>query len=227
MPRRKRPDLPGIPVHVIQRGVERGPCFLVDEDRDRYRHWLTLAAQREGCAVHAYALMGNHVHLLLTPLDSGAMPRTMHALGSRYVSYYNERHGRAGVLWERRYRSCFIDTDHYLFQCHRYIELNPVRAGLAPDPADYPWSSFGCLALGRSDPLVSAHPRITEMGPDAARRGDAYARMVGNVLAQDDWTSLRRETRQEGAYGGDAFRLEVGRQAGLGDLNRRPGRRRV
>jgi putative transposase len=224
MPRRKRPDLPGVPVHVIQRAAERNWCFLVEEDRERSRAWLAEAARREGCAIHAYVLMRNHVHLLLTPLDAGAMPRTMHSLGSRYVRYFNERHGRGGVLWERRYRSCFIDSDEYLRQCHRYIELNPVRAGIVAHPGDYRWSSFGHLARGQPDDLVTVHPVIAALGRDARSRQAAYGQMVGGLRPDDDWSALRLEAARQGAYGSEAFRANIGKASGLGDLSRRVGR---
>jgi putative transposase len=223
MPRRPRPDLPGIPVHVVQRAVNRSPCFLVDGDRERYLHWLGLAAAGDGCAVHAYVLMDNHVHLLITPPDRGALSRTMHRLGSCYVAYFNRRHGREGVLWERRFRSCAVDTDGYLFQCHRYIDLNPVRAGMVAGPADHRWGSYRHLALGVADRLVTVHPLIAALSGETRTREAAYREWVGNVTPHDDWTTLRRESRRDGAFGGEAFRARAGAEGGLGNLDRKRG----
>jgi putative transposase len=136
MPRRPRLDLPGIPQHVVQRGNDRQPCFFADVDRQRYLQDLKEIALREGCAVHAYVLMTNHVHLLMTPTGCGQVALIMQALGRRNVRYINDRYHRTGTLWEGRYKSSPVDRDTYLLHCYRYIELNPVRAHMCSDPAD-------------------------------------------------------------------------------------------
>ena len=129
MARQPRFDLPGIPQHVVQRGNNRLPCFLDDGDRQRYRQLLFEGLQRTRCDLHAWVLMDNHVHLLLTPSAAGAVAQLMQALGRTYVGWFNARHARTGTLWEGRYKSCLVDSTSYVLRCYRYIELNPVRAG--------------------------------------------------------------------------------------------------
>ena len=146
MARQPRIDLKGVPQHLIQRGNNRLACFFDDNDRYRYLEWLAVAAAKYGGAVHAYVLMTNHVHLLATGHEKGALGRMMQSLGRRYVRYVNSRYRRSGTLWEGRYKSSLVDSDQYLLTCYRYIELNPVRAFLVTTPGDYRWSSFNCNA---------------------------------------------------------------------------------
>jgi putative transposase len=142
MPRRARLDLPDIPQHIIQRGNDRQPCFFGQADYTRFRNSLQEIALDVGCVVHAYVLMTNHVHLLATPAEKGGVARMMRALGRRYVRYVNDTYHRTGTLWQGRYKACPVDSDAYLLQCYRYIELNPVRAAMVADPGEYPWFSF-------------------------------------------------------------------------------------
>lgn len=152
MARQPRFDLPGIPQHVVQRGNNRLPCFLDDEDRQRYLQCLLQALDRFGCRLHAYVLMSNHVHLLLTPGEAGALSRLMHTFARNYAGLFNGRHGRTGTLWEGRYKACLVDSGPYFLACSRYIELNPVRAWMVARPGDYPWSSYGAHVGEREDP---------------------------------------------------------------------------
>ena len=140
--------LPEQPLHVIQRGNNRAPIFFGVEDYARYRAWLAAAAAEYGCAIHAYVLMTNHVHLLVTPRQAESLPRAMQSLGRRYVRYVNAAYHRTGTLWEGRYRAAPIDSEAYLLACSRYIELNPVRAGMVRHPRDYRWSSWHANAQG-------------------------------------------------------------------------------
>jgi putative transposase len=167
MARLGRYFLPDQPLHVIQRGNNRAPIFFHDEDYARYRRWLGEAAARYGCAVHAYLLMTNHVHLLVTPQADGSLPGAMQSLGRRYVRYVNATYRRTGTLWEGRYRAAPIDSEAYFLACARYIEANPVRAGMVAHPSDYGWSSWGAHALGRADPLVTDHPIYRALGRSA------------------------------------------------------------
>ncbi|HZS65472.1 MAG TPA: transposase, partial [Burkholderiales bacterium] len=157
MARRPRLELAGVPLHVIQRGNNRAPCFLADGDRQMYLKFLGEAAARHRCALHAYVLMPNHVHLLLTPTDSGAVAAMMQDLGRRYVRLFNDIHRRSGTLWEGRYKAAMVDTERYFLTCQRYIELNPVRAQLVDHPASFRWSTYRHYALGANNSLVSAH----------------------------------------------------------------------
>ncbi len=164
MPRPPRIVRAGDVLHVIQRGNNRTACFADDDDRERYLKVLLRTSERARCAIHAYVLMSNHTHLLVTAIEPRAPSRMMQSLGRSYVRYFNERHGRTGTLWEGRYRSSVIDSELYFFQCSRYIESNPVRAGMVSEPAAYRWSSFRSNADGEPDALVRRHPVYLALG---------------------------------------------------------------
>src|SRR6185369_2612371 len=141
MPRRPRLDLPGVPLHITHRGVNRCAIFIDDEDRHHYLRLLGLFARENNLAIHAYVLMGNHVHLLAGSTLAGAAASTLRRTTQCYVQMFNHRHRRSGTLWEGRFKSCLVSTDDYLLRVYRYIERNPVRAGMAAVPEDYAWSS--------------------------------------------------------------------------------------
>ena len=174
MPRRPRSDLAGFPLHLIQRGNNRSACFFVDTDRTAYLHWLGRYAARLEIAVHAWVLMSNHVHLLLTPPSPAHASRLMQALGRRYVRYINRAHNRSGTLWEGRFRACAVHAEDYLLACMRYIELNPVRAEITSDASGYSWSSHRGNAFGQSDALLTEHSLYTGLGATSADRQAAY-----------------------------------------------------
>ncbi len=164
MPRRSRIVIAGIPWHIIQRGNNRTACFYTDED---YRYYLTTLheqAKKYQCAVHAYVLMTNHVHLLVTPKKKGSASLLMKHLGQRYVQYINKTYRRTGTLWEGRFRSCLMQEERYVLNCYRYIELNPVRASMVKDPALYLWSSYRANALGKHDGMLTKHQLYESLG---------------------------------------------------------------
>jgi putative transposase len=224
MPRPRRLDLPGIPQHVIQRGNDRGACFFWEADHARYLGLLRELAAREGCAVHAYVLMTNHVHLLLTPAVSGAIARLMQSLGRRYVRYVNDNYERTGTLWEGRYKACPVESGRHLLHCHRYIELNPLRAGMVADPADYRWSSHRFSAQGVPDPLLTPHPEYLALGSDPEERQRVYRQWAIATVKPDELTAIREHTRRQHAYGTDDFRARIeatlGRSAGPQKIGR-------
>jgi putative transposase len=209
MARHPRFDLVGISQHVIQRGNNRMPCFADDADRTRYLHLLGEALQRFECELHAYALMGNHTHLLITPRASRAIPRLMHTFGRNYATYFNRRHARTGTLWEGRYKSCLVDSERYALACHRYIELNPVRAGLVQSPAEYPWSSFPANALGRSNPLLAPHPVFAALAADPRVRALAYRALFDLPLGDEVVDEIRLYTQQQRVLGTSHFQACV------------------
>ncbi len=229
MARLPRPDLAGIPQHVVQRGNNRLPCFLDDSDRQRYLQCLYQALQRYGCRLHAYVLMDNHVHLLLTPDEAGGVSRMMHAFSRNYVGLFNGRHGRTGTLWEGRYKACLVDSGRYFLACSRYIELNPVRAWMVAEPGDHPWSSHGANAVGRVDPLLCAHPEYLALGPDPASRAAAYRALLAEAVSEEEVDEIRRYLQQQKALGSDRFRSWVeartGRFATVRPVGRPPRRR--
>ena len=224
MARLPRPDLPGIPQHIVQRGNNRLPCFLDDEDRQRYLQCLLESLNRFGCRLHAYVLMDNHTHLLMTPGEAGAMSRLMHTFARNYTGMFNHRHGRTGTLWEGRYKACLVDSEGYFLACSRYIELNPVRAWIAAEPADYPWSSHRANAGSAYDPLLSPHACYLALGSDPASRAAAYRNMFDERLPDDLVGEIRCYLRQQRALGSDHFRAWVEARTGRFATARPPGR---
>lgn len=224
MPRRPRLALADVPVHVIQRGNNRSACFFADEDRRRYLDWLREYAVDHACRVHAYVLMTNHVHLLLTPGSAEATGRVMKALGQRYVQYVNRVYGRSGTLWEGRFRSCLVDSERYFLVCQLYIELNPVRAGMVACPDDHRWSSYACNAGRSTDPCVDPHPAYLALGNTVAARGEAYRALVAEGLNENTLGAIREATNGNFALGNEQFGQEIAEALGRRAVRGRPGR---
>jgi putative transposase len=226
MARLPRFDLPGIPQHVVQRGNNRLPCFLDDDDRQQYLQCLLHALKRFECSLHAYVLMDNHVHLLISPGEVGALSRLMHTFARNYACRFNDRHGRTGTLWEGRYKACMVDSSRYFLACSRYIELNPVRAWIVARPGDYSWSSWRAHAGERVDPLLSAHAEYLALGADPAARASAYRALFDEALPNELVAEIRHYLLQQKALGSDRFRAWVeartGRFAGLRQSGRPP-----
>jgi putative transposase len=174
MPRKPRMYLPDVPCHVIQRGNNRDATFYAEQDYQFYLECLDDASTRYGAAVHAYVLMTNHVHLLMTPAKTESISLTMQSIGRRYVQYINKEYKRSGTLWESRHKASVIDQEKYLFHCCRYIELNPVRAGMVVHPADYRWSSYRCNAMGEFNKIIQPHALYQAIGLNDAERYAAY-----------------------------------------------------
>lgn len=224
MPRLPRIDPPGIPRHLVQRGNNRQACFCSDSDRVLYLGILREELTRHGCDLHAYVLMSNHVHLLLTPGAAGQVGRMMQSLGRRYVRHFNDRHRRTGTLWEGRYHACLVDSDEYFLSCSRYIELNPVRAGMVTRPADYPWSSYGANALGVADPLVAVHASYLALGSAAFQRQCVYRAIVDESPDPSELDVIREKLRCQTVLGSDAFKKTVSHLAGRRIEPGAPGR---
>jgi putative transposase len=226
MPRAPRFDLVGVAQHVVQRGNDRQPCFFRDADYQRYLQDLREAALKHGCAVHAYVLMTNHVHLLVTPTAAGAVGRMMQAVGRRYVRYVNDAVGRTGTLWEGRYKACLVDSEAYVLACYRYIELNPVRAAMVAAPADYRWSSHRANALGAHDALLTPHPSYLAIATDRAVRQQVYAETVAAAISDEALASIRAAVQRQGALGSERFRARIEAQLRRRLEPGRPGRPR-
>lgn len=209
MARLPRLDLPGVVQHIIQRGNDRQACFADDADYLHYRQELGEAALKHGCALHAYVLMTNHVHLLLTPGEAGAASRMMQAIGRRYVGGFNARYGRTGTLWEGRFKAALVDNERYLLTCYRYIELNPVRAGMVVHPGEYRWSSHHCNANGVDEARITPHPCYLALGVHPTDRREAYCSLFNEALSSEDTDALRAHTQQQRAWGSDRFRAQV------------------
>ncbi len=224
MARLPRLSVPGYPHHVIQRGNNRQAIFLADADRRRMLELLEEHALQFEVAVHAYVLMDNHFHLLLTPQTSEGLPQMMQALGRRYVRYFNDAHGRTGTLWEGRYRSTLIETERYLLACMAYIDLNPVRAGLVPQARDYPWSSHGHYVGLCTDRLVTPHPLYWELGNTPFAREVAYASLVQEGLGHEQQQALTDAVLRGWALGSAAFLAELQKKTARRLSKSSPGR---
>jgi len=214
MARLPRLFVAGLPNHVIQRGNNRGPIFFVDADRQRYLTWLGEALIGEGCALHAYVLMTNHVHLLVTAPAEQSLPRVLQSLGRRYVRHVNQRHGRTGTLWEGRFRSTIVDSETYLLACYRYIEANPLRARMVADAAEYRWSSYRHNALGEADALLTEHAVYLALGASSEARRTAYRALFREGLEAPILESIRDATQRGWAMGSEYFQQEIGATLG-------------
>ncbi len=227
MPRKPRFNLIGVPQHVIQRGNNCEPCFYAEEDYRRYLDNLLESAEKYECHIHAYVLMTNHVHVLVTPLAENSIPKMMQALGRRYVYYMNKAYKRTGTLWEGRYKSSLIDSDAYLLTCMRYIELNPVRAGMVSHPADYKWSSYQANARGNEEQLVKVHPLYQQLGHEDKARQEAYRELFRSHIDDEMLHEIRHALNHEVVLGRSYFKDKVEamtqRQVRLG----KPGRPRI
>src|SRR5262245_44600427 len=184
MPRIARAIIVDYPLHVVQRGINRNDCFFQDADYRAYLDYLHTFAERFNCSVHAYCLMTNHVHLLLTPHRKDGCGLLMKNLAQNYVQRVNYRLGRTGTLWEGRYHSSLVLSESYALACYRYIETNPVRARLAAAPAQYRWSSFNSNGEGKPDALLRQHAAYVALGLEPERRTRAYAQLCGAALPE-------------------------------------------
>ncbi|HEB82630.1 MAG TPA: transposase [Gammaproteobacteria bacterium] len=224
MPRRPRLFLPDQPQHVVVRGHNRDPVLVRDDDFRYLYRCLREAANKNRLAIHAWVFMHNHLHLLATPGHEASLSKTMQSVGRRYAHYFNRTYHRSGSLWEGRYKCSLVDTDRYLLECYRYIELNPVRAGIVKQPADYPYSSYHANALGRQDSMVTPHavftnfisgveveknrPRhLSEADVDTNR--EAYRQLCDQSLHQKTLTEIRRGTEKGLGIGRAEFLLKV------------------
>jgi putative transposase len=191
--------------HVLQRGIDRRAIFRDEEDFRRMLDDLAGLCRQDALALHAYVLMPDHFHLLITPEDAEGLSRTMQSLGRRYVRWFNQRHGRAGTLWEGRFRSTVIEPERYLLDCMRYIELNPVRAAFVADAASYPWSSLAHHLGLRLDPLITDHPQFWSLGNTPFERQAAYGRICAAPLDASLLAQIRNCTHRGWPLGSDAF----------------------
>ena len=209
MPRRRRQCPPGLPVHVVQRGNNRQVCFASDADMKAYAHWLYEGAVKFGVDVHAWVFMTNHVHLLLTPKHEQSVSRCMQYLGRYYVRYFNYRHRRSGTLFEGRFKSSIVQSRRYFLACQRYIELNPVRAGMVKDPADYTWSSYRAHGLGQAAKMWRPHSEYLALGATKLSRASAYRQFFAQQLSIGLIADIRNALNTGMVLGNDRFRQEV------------------
>ena len=191
MPRRHRLQIPGTPHHVIQRGVNRVDIFRTPSDYECFLRIFRTAAAAHETDVHTYVLMTNHIHFIVTPRVEGALSKTMKKVGQTYVRYFNRRYERTGGLFDGRYRSLAIDSESYWFTCMRYVELNPVRAGMAARPEEYRWSSYRFHALGECDDLIVPHRLYVALGNTTSMRQQCWRAICGEALAEEQLAEMR------------------------------------
>lgn len=212
MPRKKRFFIPGVPVHIVQRGNNRNPIFFEPEDYRYYLDRLDIAAKRYGCQIHAYVLMTNHVHLLASPGDKDSISQMMQHIGRHYVPYINLKYDRSGTLWEGRFRSHLVQDETYLLNCMRYIELNPVRAGLAKTVHDYRWSSHhnntGDYARGQSG-LISYHSVFLLLGREKCSRIEAYKNLFQSAESTGTIKAIRTALQSGTPLGDSQFKESI------------------
>jgi len=216
MARLPRFVLPGHPQHVIIRGNNRDPIFNADEDYRFYLDKLTDAARKHQCDIHAYVLMTNHVHLIVTPHKEDGISKTIQMLGRYYVQYFNYTYHRSGTLWEGRYKACLIDSEAYTLTCYRYIELNPVRAAMVSHPAEYLWSSYRGNALGVHDKLLTPHSLFLALGETESERQAAYRALFEAHLDEKTLDEVRTALNNAWVLGSEHFKGKIAAQ-----LNRR------
>jgi len=209
MPRQPRFVLVGHPQHVIIRGNNRDPIFYADQDYQFYLDKLLQACDKHQCDIHAYVLMTNHVHLLITPHKKDGISKAMQMVGRYYVQYFNKTYKRTGTLWEGRYKATLIDSEHYALICYRYIEMNPVRADMVAHPAEYPWSSYRFNALGEKNPLVIHHPLYITLGSTKRMRQECYQRLFNTELKVNTLEVIRESTNKAWVLGSDYFKEKI------------------
>lgn len=205
MARLPRYGLPGQPQHVIQRGNNRSPIFFAPEDYEFFLECLRDGCIQYSCSIHAYVLMTNHVHLLVSPKTAEGISRLMQSVGRRYVQYINFTYRRSGTLWEGRYKAVPIDSEGYVMTCYRYIESNPVRAAMVTHPSGYRWSSYAHHADGKPDDLIRQHALYRALGPDEKNRCAAYRKLFKADVDADDLSALRESVNKGWALGSDRF----------------------
>lgn len=209
MARLKRIGPVGIPQHIIQRGNNHQVCFAAEQDMAVYANLLHEYAREFAVSIHAWVFMTNHVHLLVTPHLPEGVSKMMQAQGRRYVRYFNREYRRSGTLWEGRFKSSLVESETYLLHCQRYIELNPVRANMVADPADYAWSSYQYNALGRHIDLCTPHEEYLRLGDTDKKRQEIYRELfryhVDGRLLED----IRAAANKGLAFGGERFKAEI------------------
>ena len=227
MPRHPRLFVAGVPVHIVQRGHDRQPVFVENEDFCFYLTNLVEAKMELSIRLLAYCLMTNHVHLLVVPGERARdVSNLMRIVAARQTRRVNKLENRSGTLWEGRYKASLIDTERYLLACYRYVDLNPVRAGMVTAPGDYPWSSYRAHAALEPDAAVDAHTVYLALGQSEAERGCAYRRFVAQAVDDAELSLIREATQRNQLTGGSRFQRAIEERTGRRVSALGPGRPR-
>jgi putative transposase len=209
MARLPRLVVPNQPLHIIHRGNNRQDIFNTEDDMLRIKEDIAHSLEKSGCSLHAYVIMTNHLHLLITPESKELLAVFMQAMANRYVRYYNALHKRTGTLWEGRYKSCLVDSDSYLFTLYKYIEMNPVKANMVTDPSDYKWSSYSYNALADDDKLITPHSLYKAMGNTPEIRCKHYKELFDRLDISQQQDKITRATIAGEAYGSENFHKKI------------------
>lgn len=209
MPRMPRLSVPGVPLHIVQRGNNRQAVFFQDSDYIAWLDTLFECASRYGVSVHSWVCMTNHVHLLATPWEEGAASRMIQRLGATYTAGINANYRRSGTLWEGRFKSSLVDSECYVLACYRYIELNPVRARMVDCPLGYRWSSYRHNAIRLGEYPIRPHTEWLALGSDSAERRARYRRLVEEGVSREQLESIRYSTRKGVPTGSERFKREI------------------
>ena len=224
MPRRPRVFLPGQPIYLTQRGHNRSQVFYGPDDAKIFLGWLQDAGNKHGLSFHAYVLMTNQIHLLVTPESEQALPKALRDVNWHYTRYINRAHNRSGSLWDGRYKACIVEAEIYFLACSHYIELEPVRAGIANEPESYRWSSHKANAEGEKNSLLTPHALYLRLGHSPETRSNAYKNFCKEELSETTVTAIRTATKGGWALGNDEFSGKVSNYAGCNMAPRGPGR---
>jgi len=229
MPRKTRMYLPGVPAHVVQRGNNRAACFFCDDDYRYYLERLGVGLRRCGVALHAYVLMTNHVHLLLTPGSAEGISHLMQHVGRHYVLYINRHYRRSGTLWEGRHKASLVQAERYLLSCMRYIELNPVTAGMVATAEQYRWSSYRTHAWGEPSALLEEHALFTQLGPTPSAQRQAYRELFAAPVDEREIHEIRTSVANNFPLGNARFKDQIEAMTGrrVGHLTRGRPRRKL
>ena len=211
MARLPRIVVPDQPLHIMHRGNNRLDIFESEEDMLRIKEDIAVSLEKAACSLHAYIIMNNHLHLLVTPKDKMELARFMQSVANRYVRYFNTQHNRTGTIWEGRYKSCLVDSDQYLLTLYRYIERNPVRAGIVESEADYRWSSYHHNALGKADKLITEHDLYKALGGNVVLRQQHYLELFEQPACNEESTKINEATIKGEVYGSDVFHEKIGK----------------
>jgi len=197
------------PLHIMHRGNNRQDIFESEEDMTRIKEDIAYALSKSDCHLHAYVIMSNHLHLLITPADKGQLSRFMQTMANRYVRFFNATRNRTGTIWEGRFKSCLIDSENYFFTLYRYIEMNPVKANMVKDVADYPWSSYRHNALGEEDILITEHKLYQNLAESSALRAENYQKIFDTLNTSGQEQQITEATMRGEVYGTSEFHHKI------------------
>lgn len=214
MPRKPRFFVAGLPNHIIQRGINKSAVFFEEEDYRYYKQVLNETSDSSGVKIHAYVLMTNHIHLLATADSTSGISVMMQKIGRFYVPYINHKYGQSGTLWDGRFKSSLVDSDHYVLACMRYIEMNPVRASMVNSPQEYKWSSYLCNALGCYDPLITVADSYLGLASNKQKRNSVYTGLFLEHLDDKTIKNIRNCTQTGTPLGSSKFITQIEKKLG-------------